>query len=267
MPPVTEAKSPPASRMTGADSPVIALSSTEATPSMTSPSSGIESPASTSTTAPFFSSSASCGCHGAAVLRRVQHLGDDLLLHAAQARGLRLAAAFGERLGEVGEQHREPQPDRDGEDERRRRLALAGQRLDAEHRRQDAADVDDEHHRVAPLHARVELGEGVDDRRPHERRVEERERDAGRGHGAHFARKQREVLGDRPERQRRHVVQQADQHDGADQQQRRTAGRASAACRASPASRFLAASEPASASTGTMTAKRPNHIATASIAL
>ena len=65
VPPVTEAKSPPASRMTGADSPVIALSSTEATPSMTSPSSGTTSPASISTTTPFFSSSASCGCHDA----------------------------------------------------------------------------------------------------------------------------------------------------------------------------------------------------------
>ncbi len=64
VPPVTDAKSPPASRITGADSPVIALSSTEATPSITSPSRGIVSPASTSTTTPFFSSSASCGCHG-----------------------------------------------------------------------------------------------------------------------------------------------------------------------------------------------------------
>ena len=63
VPPVTEAKSPPDSRITGADSPVMALSSTEATPSMTSPSSGITSPASTSTTAPLRNSSDSCGCH------------------------------------------------------------------------------------------------------------------------------------------------------------------------------------------------------------
>ena len=47
VPPVTAEKSPPDSRMTGADSPVMALSSTEATPSMTSPSIGITSPAST----------------------------------------------------------------------------------------------------------------------------------------------------------------------------------------------------------------------------
>ena len=40
VPPVTEEKSPPDSRITGADSPVIADSSTEATPSITSPSAG-----------------------------------------------------------------------------------------------------------------------------------------------------------------------------------------------------------------------------------
>ncbi|CAB3774007.1 hypothetical protein LMG30113_07400 [Burkholderia paludis] len=52
VPPVTDEKSPPDSRITGADSPVIADSSTDATPSITSPSAGIVSPASTSTTSP-----------------------------------------------------------------------------------------------------------------------------------------------------------------------------------------------------------------------
>ncbi|MDR8957034.1 hypothetical protein FEP76_05558 [Burkholderia multivorans] len=52
VPPVTDEKSPPDSRITGADSPVIADSSTDATPSTTSPSAGITSPASTSTTSP-----------------------------------------------------------------------------------------------------------------------------------------------------------------------------------------------------------------------
>ena len=56
VPPVTEQKSPPDSRTTGADSPVIADSSTEAIPSMTSPSPGIISPAETMTISPFFSS-------------------------------------------------------------------------------------------------------------------------------------------------------------------------------------------------------------------
>ena len=42
VPPVTAERSPPDSRMTGADSPVMAASLTEAMPSMTSPSEGID---------------------------------------------------------------------------------------------------------------------------------------------------------------------------------------------------------------------------------
>ena len=52
VPPVTAERSPPDSRMTGADSPVMADSSTEATPSTTSPSPGMTSPADTSTKSP-----------------------------------------------------------------------------------------------------------------------------------------------------------------------------------------------------------------------
>src|SRR5262249_4510014 len=52
VPPVTAERSPPDSRITGADSPVIADSSTDATPSMTSPSPGIKSPATTLTISP-----------------------------------------------------------------------------------------------------------------------------------------------------------------------------------------------------------------------
>ncbi len=52
VPPVTAERSPPASRITGADSPVIALSLIEAIPLMISPSSGIRSPVSTRTTSP-----------------------------------------------------------------------------------------------------------------------------------------------------------------------------------------------------------------------
>ena len=58
VPPVTALRSPPDSRMTGADSPVIADSSTDAMPSMTVPSPGITSPASTITTSPRASSPA-----------------------------------------------------------------------------------------------------------------------------------------------------------------------------------------------------------------
>ena len=58
VPPVTAERSPPDSRMTGADSPVIADSSTDAMPSTTSPSLGIRSPISTSTTSPAFNCAA-----------------------------------------------------------------------------------------------------------------------------------------------------------------------------------------------------------------
>ena len=58
VPPVTALRSPPASRMTGADSPVIADSSTEAMPSITVPSPGIGSPVSTTTRSPRRSSDA-----------------------------------------------------------------------------------------------------------------------------------------------------------------------------------------------------------------
>ena len=54
VPPVTAERSPPDSRITGADSPVMAASLTEATPSITSPSDGMVSPASTSTISPTF---------------------------------------------------------------------------------------------------------------------------------------------------------------------------------------------------------------------
>ncbi|MDT4881431.1 hypothetical protein FQZ97_1172910 [compost metagenome] len=48
--PVTAERSPPDSRITGADSPVMAASLTAAMPSITSPSPGIISPATTRTT-------------------------------------------------------------------------------------------------------------------------------------------------------------------------------------------------------------------------
>ena len=77
----------------------------------------------------------------------------------AQRRRLRLAAAFGHRLGEVGEQHGEPQPD--ARRDRRRRSAGARRRRDEHVVVSTRADLDDEHHRVAAHRARVELARGV----------------------------------------------------------------------------------------------------------
>jgi hypothetical protein len=116
VPPVTAERSPPDSRMTGADSPVIADSSTEAMPSMTSPSPGMISPASTTTSrlaagrgdlrlGPRASGPAlGAGLPGCDPARGGLGLG------LAQRGRLRLAAALGHRLGQVGEQHGQPQP-------------------------------------------------------------------------------------------------------------------------------------------------------------
>ena len=130
VPPVTDEKSPPDSRMTGADSPVIALSSTDAAPSITSPSAGMMSPVSTSTKSPLRKSSAlHIACVAPRERRIIEFLGHDGLAHVAQRRGLRAAAPLGERLGEIREQHREGEPDRDRKNKTRGRLPRARQAL------------------------------------------------------------------------------------------------------------------------------------------
>ena len=161
VPPVTALRSPPASRMTGADSPVIADSSTEAMPSITVPSPGMTSPASTTTTSPRCSSAAG---FVAAVAQPRRGLG----AHRAQRVGLGLAAALGDRLGEVAEQHGQPQPDRDREGEPARLVAADDPRDRDDHR----ADLDHEHDRVAQHQPRVELAEGGEDRPAQDRALE-----------------------------------------------------------------------------------------------
>ena len=106
VPPVTAQRSPPLSRMTGADSPVMADSSTEAMPSTTSPSPGMSMPATTTTRSPLRSveadTSTSRPSTSLCALRVLSHL--------AKRRRLRLAAALRHRLGEVREHHGEPEP-------------------------------------------------------------------------------------------------------------------------------------------------------------
>src|SRR5215472_1892780 len=70
VPPVTALRSPPASLMTGADSPVMADSSTEAMPSTTVPSPGIRSPASQTTRSPLRSWGAGTRASRPSVRRR-----------------------------------------------------------------------------------------------------------------------------------------------------------------------------------------------------
>ncbi|COY09257.1 Uncharacterised protein [Mycobacterium tuberculosis] len=76
-------RSPPDSRITGADSPVIADSSTEAMPSMISPSDGIVSPAETSTTSSRSSRDEGTDSMLPAAVRRLAIVSDRTLRSAA----------------------------------------------------------------------------------------------------------------------------------------------------------------------------------------
>ena len=188
VPPVTADRSPPNSRMTGADSPVIAASLTEAMPSITSPSDGIRSPASTRTT----SSDLESGAGHEPVILLVAGPGDQLGLGlgalAAQRVRLRLAAALGDGFGEIGEQDGEPQPQDDLELEAD--VFAAGDEIaDQDHRGQRGDDLEHEHHRVLHQRARIELDEGGADRRHDDLRIEQRRNGHALAQGRGFHRK------------------------------------------------------------------------------
>ena len=167
VPPVTAERSPPLSRMTGADSPVTADSSTEAMPSITSPSPGMTWPASTTTTSPLRRSEA-----GTLVSRpSTQLAGDGLLPQPAQGGRLGLAPALREGLREVREEHREPEPEGHlrGEPGGHRPRGGRHQVAQPDEGGQHAAHLDHEHHGVLDHPPRVELPEAVEDRRAQQR--------------------------------------------------------------------------------------------------
>ena len=93
-----------------------------------------------------------------------QQLGHRVGLGLAQRGGLRLAAAFGHRFGEIGEQHREPEPEIDLEG--KAQIAAAGGQIA---QKQDGGEgrhnFDHEHHRIVDQDARIELAERPADRR------------------------------------------------------------------------------------------------------
>ena len=122
---------------------------------------GMNSPACTMTTSPLRRLAA-----GTFSIRSPadQPVRDGLGPRLAQRVGLRLAAALGHRLGEVGEQHREPEPERHLSGEQRRSRS-ASQFLDEDDRREEAADLDDEHHRVLDLN-RADRASGTNRRPP-----------------------------------------------------------------------------------------------------
>ena len=146
VPPVTADLSPPASRSTGADSPVIADSSTTAMPSMTSPSPGMTWFAVTTHRSPNMSWVDGTASVVPSGLRRWA---------TVSLRALRSVSAWAlpplrRRLGEVGEQHGGPQPEGDQAHEH----AGPGGELDGG---DDGAHLDQEHDRVADHRPRVEL--------------------------------------------------------------------------------------------------------------
>ena len=159
VPPVTAERSPPDSRITGADSPVIADSSTDAIPSTTVPSPGMSSPVSTTTRSPRVSSLA-------ARCEPSHHRRDRL---APQARNVaacalpRPSAIASAKLPNTTVSHSHTATVTvyqaevvAGEHHRRR------SQYDPDDGRDDGADLDDEHHRVAHHVARVELADAVE---------------------------------------------------------------------------------------------------------
>ena len=163
VPPVTAERSPPDSRMTGADSPVIADSSTEATPSMISPSAGMNSPARDHDDV-VLAQARRRHRFGAPVSRQTRLATVSVrVLRSVSACALpRPSAIASAKLANstVNHSQKATWPVNSG------RPVPAQQLLDEDDRREQAADLDDEHHRVLDLHPRVELPERVDDRLP-----------------------------------------------------------------------------------------------------
>ena len=87
-------------------------------------------------------------------------LGDGLALGLAQRVGLGLAAALGHGLGKVGEQHREPQPERDLQVEAEAG-AVMDDVVDEQRRGEHAAHLHHKHHRVLDHPAGIELAHRV----------------------------------------------------------------------------------------------------------
>jgi hypothetical protein len=86
-----------------------------------------------------------------------------LRAHLAQARGLRLAATLGHCLGQVGEDHGEPQPQCDaGREPQRGGGRGRGDGVpDGDQRGEHAADLDDEHHGITEDLAGRELAQAL----------------------------------------------------------------------------------------------------------
>ena len=175
MPPVTPERSPPDSRITGADSPVTADSSTEAMPSTISPSAGIMSPASQTTRSPARRSGAGRGSstspgpsrRAIVVVRVLRRLSAWALPRPSASASAKLAkSTVSHSQMAIWSLERDRVSLRDVDDQ------LSGH----EHR----DDPHREDHGIAQQRARVELAERVEQRRASDRGLEQR--GGGGGH-------------------------------------------------------------------------------------
>ena len=106
-------------------------------------------------------------------VRGAEQFGLRLGALASERIGLGLAATLGDGLGEVGKQHREPQPHDDLELESD--AAGPGQQIThQDDGREHGDDLEHENHRVLNQGARIELGESRGDSRPHDGGIEKR---------------------------------------------------------------------------------------------
>ena len=135
----------------------MAASSTLAIPSITSPSAGNDVAGFADDEVAFLQDRRG-NFFLAAVLQATRHR---VLARPAQTGGLRFAAAFGHGFGKIGEEHREPEPDRQLRDETAQRR-FGGEDSDS---RQGGADHGHEHDRVFDHQTRVQFLERVADGR------------------------------------------------------------------------------------------------------
>ncbi len=174
VPPVTALRSPPDSRITGADSPVIADSSTDAIPSITVPSPGISSPAATATMSPLASSDA-CRVDPSCIVATVSWRIARSVSACARPRPSANASAM---LANTTVSHSQkeivnvyhagslPPPSGPPPNTWISHVTVVITR----------AELDDEHHRVADLHPRVELDQAVEQRAGDDVAAEQRDR-------------------------------------------------------------------------------------------
>ena len=173
VPPVTAERSPPDSRMTGADSPVIAASFTEAMPSTTSPSDGMVSPASTSDHVADLEAGAGDplgSCCRSAPVRSLAWVSVRVRRSASACALPRPSAIASAKLANstVNHSHRTIWNSKP-------RLRASGHEVaDQDDGGERGDDLEHEHDRILHQGPRIELDEGRADRRNHDLGIEQR---------------------------------------------------------------------------------------------